>query len=125
MVWSTRCLSAGAELPCQTAGFSVGSARSTATERVEFSVSATEYGSVTRFVSTLPVVGAKTTTSNRYRAPRHWAPVSAPHDPSERRIIGTRVAWLAGASALAEAGQSSTETFRAVGGQRPDGGGVK
>src|SRR5665811_2561698 len=93
MVWSTRCLSAGAELPCQRAGFSAGSARSTATERVEFNVSATEYGSVTRLVSTFPVVGAKTTTSNRYRAPRHRAPASAAHDPSERRIIGTRVAW--------------------------------
>src|SRR5665811_935713 len=118
MVWSTRCLSAGAELPCQTAGFSAGSARSTATERVEFNVSATEYGSVTRFVSTAPVVGAKTTTSKRYRAPRHCAPASATHDPSERRVIGTRVAWLAAASALAEAGHSSTDTFWAVGAHR-------
>src|SRR5665647_1713971 len=117
MVWSTRCLSTGPELRCQRAGFSVGSARSTATERVEFNVNATEYGSVTRLVSTVPVVGAKTTTSNRYRAPRHWAPVSALHDPSERRIIGTRVAWLGRASAPAEAGQSSTETFCAVGAQ--------
>src|SRR5450756_1094984 len=111
MVWSTRCLSAGAELPCQSAGFSVGSARSTATERVEFSVSATEYGSVTRFVSSFPVVGAKTTTSYRYRAPRHCAPVSTTHDPSERRAIGTLVAWLAGAYALAEAGHNITDTF--------------
>ncbi len=56
--------SAGLSSRCQPAGPGrVG--RSASTEHSELVVRATEYGSVTRFITTEPVDGAKTLTSNR------------------------------------------------------------
>ena len=57
--------SAGLTSRFQPAGFSARSSRSASTERCELVVRATEYGSVTRFTTTVPVVGAYTVTSNR------------------------------------------------------------
>ena len=60
---STFWASCGDGVVRQADGMCSRSLRSTATEWVEFSVRATELGSVTRLVSTFPVVGAKTLTS--------------------------------------------------------------
>ncbi len=57
--------SAGLASRFQPAGFKAWSERSASTEYWELVVSATEYGSVTRFTTTDPVVGAYTGTSNR------------------------------------------------------------
>ena len=51
-------IAAGTFVVRHTEGMYAVSLRSTATDLVEFSVSATEFGSVTRLVSTLPVLGA-------------------------------------------------------------------
>ena len=58
MVESTACASAGDLVDFHTDGMYATSLRSTATDLAEFSVMATEFGSVTRLRSTLPVVGA-------------------------------------------------------------------
>ena len=58
MARSTSRAITGAFVFFHTFGAHAGSARSIATDRVEFVVSATAYGSVTWFVSTFPVVGA-------------------------------------------------------------------
>src|SRR3954471_4267497 len=118
MLESTSCFSAGEGVRRHCAGSRLGSSRSTATERVELRVSATEYGSVTRLVSTLPVVGANTRTSYRYRAPRHEARPGTDHAPSAPRRMGTRVASPTGAEPLAVEGQTSSETDWAVGAHR-------
>ena len=49
----------------QPAGLRDRALRSTSTERSELVVRASEYGSVTRFTSTAPVLGAYTVTSYR------------------------------------------------------------
>src|SRR6266516_7010141 len=88
MVESTPRASLGDGVPDQSAGFPTGSFRSTATEYVESVVSATEYGSVTTFVSTLPVEGAKTVTRYRYGAFFHDRGPLTDHEPSSLRRMG-------------------------------------
>lgn len=63
MLRSTARSTSGAGVVAQRSGWKSGSARSVATERVEFVVSATEYGSVTSLCSTVPVVGTYTSMS--------------------------------------------------------------
>src|SRR4051794_5324248 len=66
-----------------------GSSRAS-TDRVEFKVSASEYGSVTTLVTTPSTAGAKTVTSNAYSPSRHDGSPVTRQTPSSPRVIATR-----------------------------------